>query len=438
VGAFALGIAGHFIDLGPLALISPLLLAVYAVLEFPNAPRVNKIITAVLAGAGIALAFAGDAPFAAVVQGFQRSGMFFVLFVAVLWLRHPADRSPAIRASQEFAVAQPPARRDLMVALTSHGIGSVLNLAGLSLVSSLIASQNDDALRRRLTQTISQAFTAATCWTPFYTSMTMVLSVIPGLRWSDVAPVGFAVAALLIAINLVLARIERRQPAAVVAPAAAKGAIWQAAGILGLMFATVITMAEGVGMPLPIALGVVAPVFGMTWAAIQSRGAVTAARAAAEVARHVFKGIPGVRGETLLFLGANLLGSGLSAAVSPDDIRNALAALNLSPSLAIAGVVATMFALSLVGVHGVILVVVAARVLPPDVLQLPPSVYAVLLLAMWGIGSSASPVSPTVLYVARPSRAAPWVVSWAWNGPYAVSAAIVIALVALAAHHLAF
>ncbi len=437
-GVFLLTMAGQFVTFAPLTWLASALLVLYAVIEFPATPRISKLITCVLVGAGLILAAFGARPLAALQEGMARAEMFFVLFVAVMCLRMPADRSPALRAAQEAAIRQPAGRRDVFLALSAHGIGSVLNLAGLTLVASIIAGQEDGRVRRRLAQDISQAFTAAACWTPFFSAMTMVLATVPGVGWADVAPLGLVQSAALMMASLALGRAARRRGGVVTVPAVRPAPVsgWRVIGILASLFAVVILLSEGASLSIPIALGFAGPACGLVWWLAQ-RGRTTKARpAAAEFGRLVLEGIPGLRGEALLFLAASVFGSGLAAAVSPAAAKAALAALDLGPDATIIVLLTAMLALGAAGVHGVILVVVVGQMLPPEVLQLPVPAYAVLLLAMWGIATAASPAAPSILYVARPAGVEPWVLAWRWNGPYAVVATALVAAMAVTARHL--
>ncbi len=437
VAVFVLSLVGYFFPdrLPPAA--TAIFLFLYAVLEWPSTARFHKIVIAVLVGIGVGLALMSADPIAVILNGFNRTSGFFVLFAAVLWLRIPADGSAALRAAQEAAIRQPPGRRYLILAVTSHVIGAVLNLAGLSLVSTIVARQNVEALQRRLTQSISQSFTAATCWTPFYTSMALVLTTVPGLTWGDIAPFGMILSGVLILASWGLSRLNRGGSVEIKSSTAVSHAPWRAFALLGILFAIVISLTEGAALPIPIALGLVAPVFGLAWTVGQHWKAARPVQAMSGLTRAVMEGIPNIRGEALLFLGANLMGAGLSANVSPEATKAALDSLHFSPDLNIVVVVLAMGLLGSIGVHGVILVVVVGQILPAEALGVPLPIYGLMLLAMWGISSAASPVSPTVLYVSRFCRTPPWTISWVWNGPYLAVGTAIIAIMAVTARHVA-
>ena len=434
---FVLSIVRHFLpELIPSHLIA-LFLFMFAALEFHATARFHKMAIALLVVIGIGFAVLDPHPFAVILDGFHRTSGFFVLFVAVLWLRIPASESSALRAAQEAAIRQPPGRRYLILSLTSHAIGAILNLAGLSLVSAIVERQNVLALQRRLTQAISQAFTAATCWTPFYTSMALVLTTVPGLTWGEIAPYGMGLSATLILGSWGLSRLQREGSVEIQAPPCRTEAAWRAFALLGALFAAVIPLTEGAALPIPIALGLVAPAFGLAWIVAQHWPAARPIPVMTRLARAVIEGIPNLRGEALLFLAANVMGAGLAANVTPEATKSVLDALHLSPDFNIIVVVCAMAVLGSVGVHGVIMVVVVGQILPAETLGLPSPIYGVMLLAMWGISSTASPVSPTILYVSRFSKAPPWTISWIWNMPYLALGTSIVAAMAVSARHLA-
>jgi len=417
------------------------LLVAYVGLEFRRIPRGQVVAGVAMIGVGLGTAMLNDVGWDALLAGLRRSQVFFLMFAGVAWLRLPADRSPSLRAIQERAVSQPPGRRFAILALASHILGSVLNMAGISLMSGVVRDVADPVLRRRLTCAVMQGFTAASCWTPFFIAMTVVLSVIPGLRWSDIAPIGFLAALLLGVLAWAVDRVFYRNRTATQEnrPAAPGGPFeWRALVIPPTLFASVIFLVEGFHMSIPVALALVTPVYGALWLLVQSARHARMNAVVGELFRYVFQTLPGLRSEVFLFLSANMLGTGIATALPPETMKSFIDALNLSPEVSICLVMAGILACAAAGLHPVIIFVLVGEVLPPDVLGVSPVMLGAALLAMWGLGAGSSPFSATTLYMARASGTSIWTVAWIWFGPYAVLGTVLATALILVAGYVGF
>lgn len=430
LGVFVLTIADHFVGVAAVGYVPVALLVLFVLLEVRRARRAEVAVAAALALGGLAAAWGAGDPGRVVVAAVHRTQPFFLLFAAIAWLHVPADRSASLRAAQELALAQPPGRRFPVLLMAAHALGSVLNLAGISLLTGVLRNAASDALRARATRALTQGFTGALCWTPFFVAMSVGLSLVPGLRWSDVAPFGLVAAVALMALSWTLDRLFHRRPEKDAPPpdagAAGRRFHWRMAAAPVSLFALVIALVEAWTMPIPVALGLVAPVYAAGWMAVQAAGRASPAMVAADLARRVVGGLPNLRGETLLFLGANLFGAGLAAALPPELVGRALAAAQLSPDALIGLVFATILLLSLAGIHPLVPVVVFGEILPPALLGLPPAPYCAALIAMWGLGAAVSPFSGTTLFMRRAGGLSAWRIAWVWNGPYGIIGAALL------------
>lgn len=423
-------------------------LALFVVLEARHVHAMHGAAAALLGACGLAAAFwaggltaSGHAAF----EGFHRALPFLVLFAAVMTLQGPAMASPSFRAIGESVVRQPPGRRFLMLAFAGHYLGSVLNLAGLQLVTSLFGADMDTPLRQRLTIAVLRGFSTAVLWSPFFVGMGVILTVVPEASWLTVAPAGLPLGAALIALAWVYDRAIRR-PRAATPTSAAAGASehaaahtpagpdggWLrpargAAAVFLALAVPVIALSEGGGVSIVIALGLVAPPLALAWQARLKASGVTQTRPAG-VLRDVIVRLPDLRNEAVLFLGATLFGVGLSGAVDADALARLGAGDHVAlwakvPLLATAGTLVAGL-----GVHPVVIAIVAGAVLPPEVLGMSPSAIALLLAVIWGLGTQMSPFSATVMQVARQLDVSVFRVAWLWNAPFCLPAAALAGL----------
>ncbi len=431
--ALCLATIAHYVlgapsDLRPIGA----LLLVYLLLEIWAASRLILGSAAVLVAFGL-LAQGGDT-LALLVEAGARTLPFLVLFLAVLCLQGPALASPTLRAIGGFVAAQPPGRRFAGMALAGHLLGAVLNVAGLLLVLSLRDPKLAPRDQMRLTAGAMRGFGAAATWSPLFVAMSVVLAALPNLSWLEIAWRSGLVAAAILLFAWIWNRIERGRGGggAVGTPPArlAPGTLARAALILAALFVPVIWLFEAYRLAIPIALGLVAPALAGLW---QARQAPAGKRgtAAARRGREVFRGLPGLRNEALLFFAANTFGLGLSAALDPvllARLSEVLPGAGLSiPILIMAGLVVAGL-----GVHPIVIVVAVGTVLSPELLHLSDMETALALLVVWGMGAIMSPFSGTVLQVARLTNCSPFRVAWVWNARFSLAIGVPVSAVVYA------
>ena len=174
--------------------ISTALVFLFVVLEFKLVPRAQQIAGSILITLSLIAAVISDEIYMVIVDGIGRSRIFLLLFFAISWLQFPVKQSPTLNQMRDIIISQPPARRFIFLAFGAHILGTVLNIAGLSLLTSIVEKQKKIALKRSLSVILMQGFTSASCWSPFYIGMIVVLVALPSLNWADVAPAGGLIA----------------------------------------------------------------------------------------------------------------------------------------------------------------------------------------------------------------------------------------------------
>ena len=440
LGVCVFAVADHLTGLTLLADVAAILLAVFVVIEFRAAPRAHKYIGAILIAAGLAAGAWAGAFEHTVFTGFRRSMQFLVLWGAVLWLRMPPERSPSFQVMRDFVGGQPQGRRYMILALAGNFVGGTLNLAGVSLLSGLLTTTDDPTTRRRLTQALVRGFLAASCWSPFYVAVAVILVVIPGVDWIEVAPAGLLMALGLIGLSWTTDRIRRGKPSpsAALTEAPRMGLLtWLRLSTIAVcLFALVLIGTELLGVSVPIVLGLIAPPFALAWTYAHATPGdfVPLAR---EMGHRVMEAFPTLRGESLVFLSANIFGAGIAAALPPETVARGVEAMALPIDARIILLTLFMELLGAFGLHPVLMVVVIGNVLPPEVLGLSPAALALLLLAMWGNTIVLSPFAATILFLARVVGVSTWTVAWRWNGIYGFTTALLLALLFVAFRHVA-
>ncbi len=414
-------------------------LVVYLGLEFRRTPGTQKLIGFSLIVAGVALGSWHTSAARVFLDGAGRSLQFLVLFGAVVCLQLPALESPSLRTVGTFVVHQPPGRRFAVLAVAAHMFGAVINLAGLQLVASVVGPERGRELKKRLGSAMIRGFTAAACWSPFYVSIPVVLAALPGLRWLDLAPFGLVLGASMIVIGWTVDRLTRsNRPARVTAPVERLPApvLLRVGAIFLTLVVPVITFVELVSVPIPIAIGLLGPIYAVLWHGTGTGREEGAPERFGRLRRYVSTHLPNLRGEALLFLGANVFGVGVASAVDPQSAAQTLRGLSLGADAEILLFTVLMTLLGGLGLHPVVLVVVLGQILPPEALGLPAVAMGTIYLGMWAMATTVSPVSATNLYVARLTGESVWSVAWRWNGLYGLVAALLVGGLIVALGHL--
>lgn len=419
------------------------LMVTYLVLEFASISTLQRTVgmILVLIGAGAGLA-SGDTV-GTLLDGLRRTLPFLLLFASVAWLQAPAGKSDSLLAVREAALNQPPGRRFAYIGLSGHFLGVAFNLAGLSLLTPMVGRNTPRGLRHRLGRAMAQGFAAGTAWSPFYVGTAVILASVPGVRWIEVAPAGFLLAMMLVGWSWTFDRLFLR-PRATDPSSALPDAmrvrshlldgatLRRIALLLGTLFGLTILLVDGLGLSIPVSLAIVAPPFALVWWAIIHRGDATAPRPSRDLVATVVQKLPDLRGEVLLFAGANIMGVGVAAMIDRDAAVGLLSALAFTEAAMVPFLMASMAVTSILGLHPVVFVVLVTAVFTPEALGVAPPILALAMMTMWGQGTNCSPFSATCLYLARITGESSWTVAWRWNAPYVLTSTVLLSAVIIA------
>ena len=418
---------GHEFWLPPGWEIAALVLAVlFLALEFRATGRMQRVAGYLLAAGGIAFGIHAGQGWEVVLDGTARSLKFLVMFSAVAWLQVPAMSSPTLMAARQFVIDQPSGRRFLMLAYAAHILGAFLNLAALTLLSGMVARADDRQLKDRLAVALMVGFTSASAWSPFYVSVTVVLAALPSLKWADIALPGLITGLTVVAVTALLDRIFERgsRPLTPKGPEVQPGSWPRLATLLLSLMILVIVLETQFHLSIPIILGILAPPYALIWL---SMSPILRPQAPGLV-RRVVTSLPNLRGEALIFIGANLFGTGVSRALDPAATASLLhigSWPDFAKPLALAWFIIVVGG---IGLHPVVLVILVGSVLPPAVFGMPPLVMALVMLGTWGLSTTSSPFSGTTLVVGRLTGEDSFRLAWKRAPLYTLSGGTVVAI----------
>ncbi|RDD62338.1 hypothetical protein DRB17_08930 [Ferruginivarius sediminum] len=406
------------------------LMWLYLALEAPRIPATQRLIALALMLVGGGLAWYGGRPGQAFLDASDGALLFLVLFGAVTFIQYPALRSPSMHHARQMILQQPPGRRYLAVSAAAHCLGALVNFAAMTLLATFLHQALETDVRRRMGAAMCRGFAIAATWSPFFVSMAVILSVMPDLNWSDIALPGFPLGLLVLAYGWLFDRATRGRRAKPRANAQAAEAVRPAAfgrlAVLAVMLvALVLAVAEGGSMPMPLAIFLVVPGFSLAWLLVLRKYEAAGDGSVPGFTEHIRAGLPGLRGEVLLFLAANVLGQGIASAVDPGTVEGAMQAAGLTGPAAIFALLIGMLACAAMAIHPLVLIVVLAHVLDPQRLGLTQQSLALIMACFWGLGAVLSPASGLTLFMARTLGEPQWRVAWVRNGAYSALGALV-------------
>ena len=429
-----------FIQAPFLALLTSVLIIAFVILEFKSIPLAQKISGGGLILIGLIGASQSGNSINILFDGIERSRIFLLLFFAVSWLEQTVSLSPALKATRKTIISQPPGRRYLYLAYGVHFIGSVLNLAGLSLLANTMKNQKDIILRNRMARAVINGFGSASSWSPFFVGMIVVLNALPSLNWYDIGPFGMLLAFATIscgwAYDRLILRTSKFSNEEISPVPLSRKNFCRMAGIILSLIGLALLIVEATGTSIPVTLGLLAPPFGLIWYTIINKDKNSLAYGAKEFTFNVLTKLPTLRNEVIVFVAANIFGVGIASIVPTDNLSNTINTFLPWVDTRIFAIIFLFLLASAIGFHPVITIIALTSILPPETLGLSDWVIGLTYAGVWGLSAMISPFSGTTLLVSRIIGVPAHVIGWRWMLPTSILNGFSIALIVIILRHL--
>ena len=372
-------------------------------------PRISGALrrqAGVLAGIG-ALAFALGDPGTAGLSASALLGYndaILAMLAAVSFLR----LLPALGAGERA----PPRGAGAFVrtALAINVLGALINISGMVIIGDRLARGR--SLPRREALLLCRSFCTAVFYSPFIGGMALALHYAPGSHLLPVMSAGIALALTGILFSYF---DERRRGAGGLArfdgyPLRAESLCLPAL----LALAVVGWHAHDPAFPVLVLIAGLTPLV----ACIVSGFVHGPFRGVRVMVEHGRSELPRMAAELALFLAAGVLGAGLSSAFAAHGVVWMPASFDAAVASALVGLV---FVASLVGVHPVATLTVAATLLAP--LHPDPTLVVMSFVMGWGIGCAGNPFSGQVLTLQARYAVPGWRFP-RWNALFCVTLAV--------------
>ena len=409
----------------------------FLALEWPLLPRLGRLL--ILLGVAIALLSLLVLPNVVGVwlDGLQRAGFYAALFVALAFLREPAERSALVRRCGSLLVNQMPGRR---YAALSGGVvlfGTVLNLGAINLLGTMIRRANTleaaegrpevmEARLQRMGLALLRGFATTPLASPLSIAFIVSVSTVPGATWPRVLALGIPIGLLVLTLGWLLDRYSRpRRPRVMpsaegsdAGPADLAGFTCLVLGIFGLT----VSIEFASPLSLPQALLLAAPVSSVLWVAWQVRRAGASAAGGLMAARFSRRGpalFSGLRAEISIISAASFVSVVLAAMIPGEVLADVLARLGAGDMAIVLTVGPVVALLSILGVNPILpVVLLGTAITDGGIYTGSPELLAIAFLLGWTAAINVSPLIPVVMTVSRVIRVPAYTLSLRWNGPF--------------------
>lgn len=377
---------------------------------------------------------------------FEASGRFafFATFVVALsMLRLPAYRSRLVRRCGQSMLLQPPSRRYPILSLGSALFGIILNIGVLNLFAAMIEKSNTlsaaqgrawvrEARQRRMMLALLRGFSLAPLISPMGIGVAVVLSSLPQITWSQLAPYILGAAALIFMAGWAVDYFTGPHPPAnktYVTPSLRPLAQFSVL-LIGIV-AMVFSIAWLLELRLPIAALLGAPTGAFLWLAWQRRRLGFGGLPAAITAVH--RQLPWLlspsANEIVVLGAAGYLGHVCVGLVDTQQLAPLLAVLDPLGTLNAVLAMLMVVGLAQIGVNPIVTVTLLVGLLPTLGIEgLTPELIGASLMVGWALALMSSPMTASMLILSRFTGVPATRIGYRWNGRFLIAAIPLLAL----------
>lgn len=371
---------------------------------------------------------------AALVQGVA----FAVLLSTIGVLRYAVRRSVIAQAAARYLVSVPRAHRYAAVNVGSHFLSLLFNVGIIALIGDLLGTGDKARVPKRQRQELLLAgmrgTVLMTIWSPMGLGFAIVTTGIDRLDPVRFLVLSFLSALLLLALTCVVFG-RSADAGADQGPDAVPEKSWPVWCILAvsaaLLVATIL-LHEIQGMSFIIATATVIPLFSMLWVRLEPVGDP---KPALVHLSGMFRGLSDMRGESAIFLSANVIGAAISIFVREQAFWAAIQN-GAYPDLLIIGLCLMIVPLAgaLMIPHSIFVVLLVQLFGHGAAGAGHPMTLALALTLGWAMAISVSPISAMSLITGNLSGVSSHVVGFSWNARFALFLLATSAILVTAAY----
>ena len=432
-------IFNYFLKSQLLEIILSIGIAVFIILSLSALEGSLKIITYFLLIAAITILVGVRAPFGEWLDGVRVNLTLVSIFTLVPLLGIPVRLGGYLESlKQLFARVNPKSSFVFLVTQAlAHALGVVFNIGSISILHYLSKAAPIQS-PRLLVSAINRGFLSVIFWSPYFGAVAVVLSML-STKWGTILPysLGFVLVSFFVSFSVDWSLIQKSDAYFALEMSATKEDAYaphlnnrfvkkkviELFLLLLVMMMIVLGIEFFTGLEVAVIICLVALLFPMLLSFFQRNQAIYLV----ELKGHVFKTLPRMRKEVVLFLVSGFF----SAAFMKTDMSNTLITLVTGIfggfTIGIAYCIVLVIVLSSVaGLHPIVPVTVFASSFDPSLLGFSPEYFSILLLASWGVSSTISPATASSNLLANLWHIEVTRIAFRWNMKYGIVMAILL------------
>ncbi|TBW35344.1 hypothetical protein EYW49_16115 [Siculibacillus lacustris] len=357
---------------------------------------------------------------AALIQGVA----FAVLLSTIGVLRHAVRHSAIAQRAARFLVSVPRRGRYAAVNVGSHFLSLLFNVGIIALIGELLGSGDKARMPKRQRQELLLAgmrgTVLMTIWSPMGLGFAIVTTGIDRLDPVRFLVLSFLSAILLLALTcFVFGRSDdgSEDRSADGAPQSSKP-VWAILAVSAALLAATILLHEFQGMSFILATAAVIPLFSIVWVMFEP---ATEPKPLVVHLAGMFRGLTDMRGESAIFLSANVIGAAISICVREQAFWGAVQN-GTYPDLAIIGLCLLIVPLAgaLMIPHSIFVVLLVQLFGHGTTGAGHPMTLALALTLGWAMAIAVSPISAMSLITGSLTGVSSHVVGLSWNARFAL------------------
>ncbi|WP_252314120.1 hypothetical protein [Sinobaca sp. H24] len=394
-----------------------------------------KIMTSILLITGHIVFFAQDLGFTYWRESLIENLPLVALFVSVPLFAYPLKNGGYVEYISLIVhrFLKTPVKIFSNIVILTSVLSSFMNLGSVRISFELFHSEIEKD-PKFYTKAVSQGFTLAMCWSPYFAGVAIVLSMLglpifPFIFWGLLLVfIGTAVSILMIIKQPpkpeeTAAAVDKELEAKAYPVTAGKGL--ELLVVFAGMFAGIFILERLLDINLVVLISVIAIAYPIMWSICINR-----VKAFGHSLQHYKNTIlPNIHNEAVLFIAAAFFAKMVETTPVSPFIASFFASLNqLSPLLVIVVTIGVIVLLGAGGIHQILTVsLIGASVSTAD-LMISVEAFALALMAGWSLSTVVSPVAALNLTLGTLLHRSPFKVGM-WNAPYVLVTGALVSVV---------
>jgi DcuC family C4-dicarboxylate transporter len=416
-------------------------LVVVAIQTIPLANRINQTVSLVLFSLGGYLLYTGQCPPGEWITALGANAGTVAMFLALPFFSFPLafdEYQEAMRFFSERKISSV-FHLSSLSALTTYFFSCFLNIGAFPIVYDLFkGTRNFEKIERRLVNSIIRANTAGIFWAPSYLAVSVVLTSL-NLRWVQILPLGLGLSFLYLLITVAVAYLRYRFHSVPVLQQPLSGEsddlkqplnLQQSKTKLVKLALAYLSMLVFIGLvntftsySMLVIIIITSLIYPLLWAVLEQKLPLYRR----QLNQYYRVKLLSINNEAPIFASVGFFSKSLEIS-GMDRIVPSLLYLNQmrAPLLAIYTLMFIMAALSMVGVHPLVITTAIATTITPASLGISIRAYVFVLLTGYGLAVAVSPFSGMGLTIANIRQKNAWDAPL-HNLPFSVPVALVLA-----------